>query len=196
MLGAERIIENLGAARNLFSDGEYNISEMFSSAVNNISAVSEFSEELGELCSRAEEIYAETSALSRDISALAEELDFDPNELEKTEDRLGVINSLKKKIRAHDLRYKRISCGVKKEIESIEYSDRALEQLDAQLAQAHNELVDKAEKLSAARRSAADRFCKEVAAELSDLEMPKVRIEVRTDRKSIRPTAPTMLSFL
>lgn len=196
LLGAERIIENLGAARNLFSDGEYNISEMFSSAVNNISAVSEFSEELGELCSRAEEIYAETSALSRDISALAEELDFDPNELEKTEERLGVINSLKRKYGRTISDINAYLAESKKEIESIEYSDRALEQLDAQLAQAHNELVDKAEKLSAARRSAADRFCKEVAAELSDLEMPKVRIEVRTDRKKYSSDGADDVEFL
>ena len=183
LLGAEKIIESLSAARTILSDGEYNVSEMFSQAVTNLESISEFSDELEDFASRSENVLAEIDSLADDVRTLADRFDFNPRELDEIEDRLGVINSLKRK-------YGRTIGGInsyladaKAKLAQIEYSDEAILKLDAELAKAHDELVAKAKVLTDSRKKAAEEISREVTKELSELEMPKVRMQVRTDKK-------------
>ena len=161
LLGAEKIIESLSAARTILSDGEYNVSEMFSQAVTNLESISEFS----------------------DVRTLADRFDFNPRELDEIEDRLGVINSLKRKYGRTIGEINSYLADAKAKLAQIEYSDEAILKLDAELAKAHDELVAKAKVLTDSRKKAAEEISREVTKELSELEMPKVRMQVRTDKK-------------
>ncbi len=181
--GAEKIIENLSLVRNILSDGEYNISDMFSRAVCGLEVVSEFSPELEEFSSRSENILTDLDALADDVRKLADGFDFNPRELDEIEDRLGVINSLKRKYGKTIAEINSYLAAAKEQLAQIEYSDAAVLKLDAELIKAHDELVSKAQKLTQTRKDAAEKIRKEVMRELSELEMPKVRVEVRIDKK-------------
>lgn len=181
--GAEKIIESLSAARTILSDGEYNVSEMFSQAVTNLESVSEFSDELEDFASRSENVLAEIDSLADDVRTLADRFDFNPRELDEIEDRLGVINSLKRKYGRTIGEINSYLADAKTQLAQIEYSDEAILKLDAELAKAHDELVENAQILTDSRRKAAEEVKREVTKELSELEMPKVRVEVRIDKK-------------
>lgn len=183
LLGAEKIIESLSAARTILSDGEYNVSEMFSQAVTNLESVSEFSDELEDFASRSENVLAEIDSLADDVRTLADRFDFNPRELDEIEDRLGVINSLKRKYGRTIGEINSYLADAKAQLAQIEYSDEAILKLDAELAKAHDELVAKAKVLTDSRKKAAEEISREVTKELSELEMPKVRMQVRTDKK-------------
>ena len=183
LLGAEKIIESLSAARTILSDGEYNVSEMFSQAVTNLESVSEFSDELEDFASRSENVLAEIDSLADDVRTLADRFDFNPRELDEIEDRLGVINSLKRKYGRTIGEINSFLADAKAQLAQIEYSDEAILKLDAELATAHDELVAKAKVLTDSRKKAAEEISREVTKELSELEMPKVRMQVRTDKK-------------
>lgn len=181
--GAEKIIESLSTARTILSDGEYNVSEMFSQAVTNLESVSEFSDELEDFASRSESILTEIDSLAEDVKTLADRFDFNPRELDEIEDRLGVINSLKRKYGRTIGEINSYLADAKAQLAQIEYSDEAILKLDAELAKAHDELVENAQILTDSRRKAAEEVKREVTKELSELEMPKVRVEVRIDKK-------------
>lgn len=181
--GAEKIIESLSAARTILSDGEYNVSEMFSQAVTNLESISEFSDELEDFASRSESILTEIDSLADDVRTLADRFDFNPRELDEIEDRLGVINSLKRKYGRTIGEINSYLADAKAQLAQIEYSDEAILKLDAELAKAHDELVENAQILTDSRRKAAEEVKREVTKELSELEMPKVRVEVRIDKK-------------
>lgn len=181
--GAEKIIESLSAARTILSDGEYNVSEMFSQAVTNLESISEFSDELEDFASRSESILTEIDSLAEDVKTLADRFDFNPRELDEIEDRLGVINSLKRKYGRTIGEINSYLADAKAQLAQIEYSDKAILKLDAELAKAHDELVENAQILTDSRRKAAEEVKSEVTKELSELEMPKVRVEVRIDKK-------------
>lgn len=181
--GAEKIIESLSAARTILSDGEYNVSEMFSQAVTNLESVSEFSDELEDFASRSENILTEIDSLAEDVKTLADRFDFNPRELDEIEDRLGVINSLKRKYGRTIGEINSFLADAKAQLAQIEYSDEAILKLDTELAKAHVELVAKAKVLTDSRKKAAEEVKREVTKELSELEMPKVRVEVRIDKK-------------
>ncbi len=183
LLGAEKIIESLSAARTILSDGEYNVSEMFSQAVTNLESISEFSDELEDLASRSENVLAEIDSLADDVRTLADRFDFNPRELDEIEDRLGVINSLKRKYGRTIWEINSYLADAKAKLAQIEYSDEAILKLDAELAKAHDELVAKAKVLTDSRKKAAEEISREVTKELTELEMPKVRMQVRTDKK-------------
>ena len=181
--GAEKIIESLSTARTILSDGEYNVSEMFSQAVTNLESISEFSDELEDFASRSESILTEIDSLAEDVKTLADRFDFNPRELDEIEDRLGVINSLKRKYGRTIGEINSYLADAKAQLAQIEYSDEAILKLDAELAKAHDELVENAQILTDSRRKAAEEVKREVTKELSELEMPKVRVEVRIDKK-------------
>ena len=183
LLGAEKIIVSLSAARTILSDGEYNVSEMFSQAVTNLESISEFSDELEDFASRSENVLAEIDSLADDVRTLADRFDFNPRELDEIEDRLGVINSLKRKYGRTIGEINSYLADAKAKLAQIEYSDEAILKLDAELAKAHDELVAKAKVLTDSRKKAAEEISREVTKELSELEMPKVRMQVRTDKK-------------
>ena len=183
LLVAEKIIESLSAARTILSDGEYNVSEMFSQAVTNLESISEFSDELEDFTSRSENVLAEIDSLADDVRTLADRFDFNPRELDEIEDRLGVINSLKRKYGRTIGEINSYLADAKAKLAQIEYSDEAILKLDAELAKAHDELVAKAKVLTDSRKKAAEEISREVTKELSELEMPKVRMQVRTDKK-------------
>ena len=183
LLGAEKIIESLSAARTILSDGEYNVSEMFSQAVTNLESISEFSDELEDFASRSENVLAEIDSLADDVRMLADRFDFNPRELDEIEDRLGVINSLKRKYGRTIGEINSYLADAKAQLAQIEYSDEAILKLDAELAKAHDELVAKAKVLTDSRKKAAEEISREVTKELSELELPKVRMQVRTDKK-------------
>lgn len=123
------------------------------------------------------EIYYEIQELSRDISSYASGIDFDNNALNEIEDRLDVINTLKRKY----------GDTVEKILEHLNFSQKRFDELSsfdenrATLEKASSKAFDEAQKtgkkLCDIRKKAASALAEKLCSELESLDMPSSRIE-------------------
>ena len=105
--------------------------------------------------------------------------DFDPQRLEAIEARLHEIGKLKRKYDGGvDDLLARLA-GVRGDLESLAQSEARLQEVERGLHASGDDLVRRAERLSTARKRAAQALRKAVLAELAELGMDKAAFEVR-----------------
>jgi DNA repair protein RecN (Recombination protein N) len=105
--------------------------------------------------------------------------DASPARLQEVEDRLAVLERLKKK---HGPRLQDVietEASLTRELGSLEQSGQRALELDGELEAARTAYLGLAEALSAKRQSAAKTFSERLVASLADLAMPRTRCEVR-----------------
>jgi DNA repair protein RecN (Recombination protein N) len=112
----------------------------------------------------------------RDYSAA---IDASPARLQEVEDRLAVLERVKRKHgpTLDDVFVKRDQ--LRRELHDIEHATERAAELDADLRQAGEAYLDAAGLLTRKRRSAADTFCRALEKSLADLAMSRTRCEVR-----------------
>jgi len=116
--------------------------------------------------------------LARALRDYLGKLDANPRRLDEIEDRLALIDRLKRKYGAtiHDiLAYGRKTC---EQLASLEHADQRRAQVGEELRQATAEYDRAAQALSSERRTAARRFEKRVRDELAQVGMEKTCFEV------------------
>jgi len=105
--------------------------------------------------------------------------DASPARLQEVEDRLAVLERLKKK---HGPRLQDVidtEASLTRELGSLEQSGQRASELDGELEAARTAYLRLAEALSAKRQSAAKTFSERLVASLGDLAMTRTRCEVR-----------------
>jgi DNA repair protein RecN (Recombination protein N) len=134
--------------------------------------------ELDKLVIRARGLAVEVQELSAELRSYADSVEAEPGRLQEVEERLDVIDRLKRKhggsieaVVAHAER-------CRTEIESIEGAEERGEELERALEGAGARREELAEKLSEKRASAARKLEKRVAEELDQLAMSGAKLEV------------------
>jgi len=122
--------------------------------------------------------------VSEQLREKQEELDFSPEEYDRLEERLNTLRRLEKKYACDETSLAQLLTDSRQQLEELEYTGDRLAQLEKEEARAFEQARKAAEKLSAARRSAADLLEKQVESELRALSMPSVRFRVLTERRS------------
>lgn len=131
-------------------------------------------------------VLADAAAALEDVSAAiydflenAELADIDPNEVNA---RLDTLDRLMAKYGGEETAMLEFLEKSREELANIELSDKKTEELSALLDDATEKLIALADKLTAARKTAAAAFEKQVCDILSYLNMPDVRFTVRFDK--------------
>ena len=113
------------------------------------------------------------------LRSYAAEFDASPARLQEVEDRLAVLERLKKK---HGPTLQEVidtEASLSRELSSLEQSGERAATLDAEIERACAAYQREAEALSNRRRRAAGEFSERLVASLADLAMPRTRCEVR-----------------
>lgn len=115
------------------------------------------------------------------IDAAAAAFDFEPDQLEKAEERLFALRAMARKLglAVDDLPAARLRFA--ETLRATETSEAALAEAEAQAAAARARYLAAAGALSAARRAAGDRLAKAVEAELAPLKLDKARFRVAVE---------------
>ena len=122
--------------------------------------------------------------LSDRIAAYAEDLDDDPvTMLDKIEDRLEAISKLKRKYGGSVDAVLAFLENAKARLAEIEGSDELCEQYDAQIADIHAKAMGIALQMSETRAKAAEKAAKQIAEQLSYLDMAGVRFRIAVARE-------------
>ena len=113
------------------------------------------------------------------LRSYSQNIDASPARLQEIEDRLAVLERLKKKHGPSLADVIDRAATLRQELHDIEHATERAAELDASLAAAREAYRRIAGDLSSRRRAAADEFSKALEKALADLAMAKTRCEVR-----------------
>lgn len=144
-------------------------------------------------CDAVDRALVEAQEASAAIDAVAETFEFEPDRLEKTEERLFALRGMARKLNVlvEDLPAKRAEFATR--LQAIETSEEALKEADAEAAEARETYLYAAEALSAERRAAGDALAVAVEAELAPLKLEKARFRVAVEPLPEDRAGPTGL---
>jgi len=132
-----------------------------------------------------ENIYYSLQDLSERISAFKDRLEFEPRQLEEVEDRLYLINKLKKK---YGEKIDDILAYLEKarsEQEALDQSEERQDEIQKEIEQLDYQYMNLALELSKKRKLAAIILEEKVHEELLDLNMPDIKFAVTVNKKSM-----------
>lgn len=156
--------------------GDRGVRDSLYSALRSGERLSEIDDSLKGCTERLTDIYYELEELGRDISAYSSSVDFNPRELDEIEDRLAVINSLKRKYGGSLEAV--IAYGEKSQArlaELMSYGDN-LSALEKEAAGQKKEAERLGAELSAVRKKGAEELAAAINAELATLDMSEAEI--------------------
>lgn len=156
--------------------GDRGVRDSLYSALRSGERLSEIDDSLKSCTERLTDIYYELEELGRDISAYSSSVDFNPRELDEIEDRLAVINSLKRKYGGSLEAV--IAYGEKSQArlaELMSYDDN-LSALEKEAAKQKKEAERLGAELAAVRTKGAEKLASAINAELATLDMSEARI--------------------
>ncbi len=180
----ENIVSGAGAAYGALYGGEEGTAcDLLRKASRALSDISRFDPKLSESFERLSGVIAETEDIASDISELLSKTDFSMAELDRLEERLDLIASLKRKYGNTIEEINQFATDAEDEAGKIEKSDERLEELNALKAATFEKLSVLADELSEKRRQAAQKLEAHIADELTSLDMPKVRFSILITEK-------------
>ncbi len=180
-----RILSNLEKVRAAAGSAFEELYEDEGAAIARVAAAARQLDELrrydGSIAAEIEPLAAARATLE-DIAAFLRnyvgKLEANPARLEEIEDRLALIDRLKRKYGSSLEEILAYAAEVRRNLASLEHADERREAVRKDLAKASGEYRKAAEALSAKRRDAARRMVKLVREELAQLGMEKTRMEI------------------
>ena len=194
-----RVIDALESAYALFNGGDElpGICGELTDAQYALHNASGGIDAMKELANRVNDLRYAAQDVAEEIRGLRDEMDFSPEEIERIETRFDLIVRLKRKYGNTVEEMLRYLEQAREELESIEFSQQKLAQLDDEIFRQEREAWALAEELEQLRRDAAADFEKRVMNELQQLDMQKVTLCVSiTHRDSLDERGCDDIEFL
>jgi DNA repair protein RecN (Recombination protein N) len=174
---AERLLQNAADAFQVLY-GENQGAECINRAIRDLEEIVKYDDSLEPVLEMVQSAYYQVEEASRQLGRYQDDLEFDPGRLSQVEERIKVIDQLKRKygetipeILAHGQR-------VEQELNELLHRDEKKETLEMERAELLNFLTEKADQLSALRKEAAALLEERVEKELHDLNMSGTRFAV------------------
>lgn len=144
------------------------------------------------------DIVNQFNALSYDLTSYLDRLEFDPNELDQIQSRLGLIDDLKKKYGSSVEEIISYGQSLEEKLNAINNSDNLLKEAKTNYNLVRKDYNLNAKNLTDVRLQASERLKDELESELHDLAMEKalVEIKVNTDSDLISKNGQDTVNFL
>lgn len=190
MSNAKKIREGLSAVCYLLGNAEgESISELTGRALREIKNIEGYDERLSDFTQQLSQIEDMVLDVRRELTDYDEEMDFEPEDFDRIERRLDLLNHLKAKygntIEAI-LTYREAQ---EKRLEQLTNYDKYLEQLEKEKAAAKEALLALCAQASAIRRAQAETLAEKMKAALLDLNFMEVKFEISVQSDAEKPSA-------
>lgn len=177
---AERIFElSQGAYAALHEGEETSAVDLIGTALTNIEELAAIDAQFQPLAEQLQGAQSVVEELARDLQRAAESLEYDPDELNRLNERLTLIGNLKRKYGETVEEILHYRDEARAEIDRYDTRDEHLAALRVEAARLTAETMEHARALSKKRRAAAERLDKKVVAALKDLDMKGAQFETR-----------------
>jgi DNA repair protein RecN (Recombination protein N) len=136
------------------------------------------------ISTQATTIFEEVADLSRELRDYLESVEFNPKRLEQVEERLDLINSLKRKYGDTIEAILAAADQARQELENITHAEERTQELQVEQNNLLTQLAKRGLALSEKRRDAAEQLARAIETELNDLRMPGARFQVAFERRT------------
>jgi DNA repair protein RecN (Recombination protein N) len=160
------------------SDDVLALSDGFGQVVEKLTALARIDKTLEQYANSARNMNEELTDLIRNLRDYVDQIEYNPRRLEQVDDRLDLIQNLKRKYGASIQAVITFGMEAKKKLELIETAgDRIAELEELEKAQVQH-LAEHALKLSQYRKAAIQQMQESIEKELNDLSMAGARFQV------------------
>ena len=182
MTNARKLMEAAGSAYALTGyEEESGAGAVIGRAVRELQSAASFDEELSGLASLLSDVDGLLNDFNREMSDYLTSLEFDEKEFSETEERLNLLNYLKSRY-GHTLEeilaYQETQ---EQRLAALQDYDRYLQDLEAQLKKAEEELQDLCAEASGIRQRYGKMLCEKIKEHLIDLNFLNVEFEMAFD---------------
>ena len=175
IINSEKISKSISFAKNSLNQ---NIIDNLSECIKEMDKISDYNIEYGKITERLRTCYYELQESGIDLSSLEDDIYFDEEEQNKIEERIELINSLKRKYGNNIQEILKFSEEIKVEINKIENNEESIQKLRQELKNIEIEMLNLGEQISIIRKNAGVQISNKINKELKDLEMTKADFEV------------------
>ena len=154
------------------------VTDLLGSVLSGLHALAECDPSLSEESGVVEEALYQLEELARTLRSYRDEVEYDPERLEATEERIDLIQRLRRKYGESIEEILRFAEESQAELDSISHSEERTEALLAREQALLKEIVASGKTLSEARRATAERLRDAVKSELADLNMGRAQFLV------------------
>ncbi len=166
-------------------------------AVSRLHSIEKVYQPATELAERLDSTFIELKDISQEIAQLLDTIDFNPQELDRINQRLDLLNTLEHKFHVEtvaQLIAKREE--LTEQLNHIDNSDEELLELQQQIDRLQTICKKKAEKLTQLRTKAARAIEKNVEEKLAPMGIPNVRFQVQLTDKPLAANGADKIVFL
>jgi len=160
------------------------ISELLGEVVESLRSLSRIDESTESFYERGESNLASLQDLALDLQNYGENIEFNPRLLNRVEERIDMINNLKRKYGNSIEEILAFCDRARKELESITHAEERIELLEQEEQKLLLGLAGKAKMLSDIRQEAAEQLSRAVESELEDLRMANARFDVSMAKRA------------
>ena len=191
------IKETLYSALEALTNGKSNVLSLLNNAVDDCEDLENVLEDENNLTERLETTRIEIQDIAETLSQYDSNLNADPQELERIEDRLNKIYSLEHKHKVSTIdELIAIRDNLQKRLDTIDNSDYAIEQLEKQAKQAYKMALSAAKEISKHRQDEANSFAKLLKERALPLGMKNLQCEIKITPIEISATGIDKIEFL
>ncbi len=181
LANAESLASHAQNALSLIDDSNpevRGISELLGEVVEALQALSRIDPTTGQMYETAETSLTALQDLALELQNYAENIEFNPRLLDRIEERIDLLNALKRKYGSNLAEVIAFGERARQDLDNITHAEERLEELGEEEKALIQVLAEKASKLSEKRRLAAEQLGHMVEDELNDLRMENARFEV------------------
>lgn len=180
MINSEKIIKNLQESD--FAIGENTIDSL-NIAIRSLEKIENIDSRYESMTTNLKNIYYELQELSRDMSNYLQEIDFNEDERNEVEERLDLINSLRRKYGNNIKEILEYKDEIQSEIEHIENLEQYNQKLRSQKQEIENDMLEKAKLMHDLRENFAQKLSNQINKELQELEMKNAKVVIPVKSK-------------
>lgn len=177
---AEEIKSSLYAAANDLqssTDGT-DVLGLLKQSLSELHSISSVYSSADELAERIDSCYIELKDVANELERKAEDVEYNPNRLERVNDRLNTIYTLQKKHGVETVEeLLSLQASLEEKLMRITNSDDFIEELRQKMEAQKEKALDLAKQLSKERKEVAKKVEKEMEERLSPLGMPNVQFK-------------------
>ena len=153
--------------------------------------IASLDERYGALAGRLRELYYGAQDVGYELQSLMDDLDFEPQLIDKIAGRLDLISRLERKYGPSLEEVIAFGKTAEARLNELKRGDESVAELKKQYKEADGRLREACARLTALRKASAEALAAEICGQLKDLGMGKTRFEVRVEPEP-KPTASGM----
>ena len=175
ILNSEKIITNMEEAHYLLNE---NIIDELGTVLKNLEKISEYNKDFENLLNSTQTAYYELEEVERDIYNNKENISFDEEERNNIEERINLIQNLKRKYGNNIEEILEYQVEVRKQIDEIEQLSEYILELKKQQKEVTQKMQLLSDQMNKIRSLKAKQMEEKINLELEDLEMRNAKFKV------------------